>query len=217
MYVKVENTRLDFFRRNQQTIRADLYQGLLDTIDCGEECAENVGRRVILPETFMGGPRDLKKRYLNAMSLVQRFGKLDLFITMTCNPNWSEIKQELAGGEEAQNRPDVVSRVFRAKTKNCEETKSNSDGYPLYRRRATCDTVKVRGVEMDNSWVIPYNPYLLAYFNCHLNVEVCSTIKTVKYLYKYVYKGHDKISFNIVQTKDGVPMQDEIEQYQSGR
>ncbi|XP_021730838.1 uncharacterized protein LOC110697766 [Chenopodium quinoa] len=242
---------------------------------CGEECAANVERRVILPATFIGGPRDLKKRYLNAMSLVQRFGKPDLFITMTCNPNWPEIKQELAAREEAQNKPDIVSRVFRAKTfddfdkfvcakkpsyengylreivikhmmhgpcgylnpecpcmkhkeqrghckygypkKNCEETKSNSDGYPLYRRRATCDTVKVRSVEMDNSWVIPYNPYLLAYFNCHLNVEVCSTIEAVKYLYKYVYKGHDKISFNIVQTKDGVPMQDEIEQYQSGR
>ncbi|XP_021734691.1 uncharacterized protein LOC110701346 [Chenopodium quinoa] len=73
MYVKVENTRLDFFRRNQQTIRADLYQGFLDTIGCGEECAANVGKRVIFPATFIGGPRDLKKRYLNAMSLVQRF------------------------------------------------------------------------------------------------------------------------------------------------
>ncbi|XP_021770603.1 uncharacterized protein LOC110734763 [Chenopodium quinoa] len=70
MYVKLENTRLDFFRKNLQTIRDDLYQGLLDTIDCGENCAANVGRRIILPATFIGGPRDLKKRYLNAMSLV---------------------------------------------------------------------------------------------------------------------------------------------------
>ncbi|XP_021739852.1 uncharacterized protein LOC110706262 [Chenopodium quinoa] len=110
-----ENIRLDFFHKNQQTIGADLYQGLLDSIDCGEDCAANVGKRVILPTIFIRGPRDLKKRYLNVMSLVQRFGKPDLFITMTCNPNWPEIKQELVVGEEAQNRPDIIARIFRAK------------------------------------------------------------------------------------------------------
>jgi hypothetical protein len=34
-------------------------------------------------------------------------------------------------------------------------------------------------------------------FDCHINVEMCSSIKAVKYLYKYVYKGHDQTSFNI--------------------
>lgn len=29
--------------------------------------------------------------------------------------------------------------------------------------------------------------------DCHINVEVCLTIKAVKYLYKYMYKGHDKV------------------------
>lgn len=114
MYVKIENTRLDFFRYNQETIRADLYQGILDTLESGENSAANV-HRVILPPSFLGGPRDMKKRYLNAMSLVQRYGKPDLFITMTCNVNWPEIKNELAVGEEAQNRPDLVARIFRAK------------------------------------------------------------------------------------------------------
>jgi hypothetical protein len=28
-------------------------------------------------------------------------------------------------------------------------------------------------------------------YKCHINVEVCSSITVVKYLYKYVYKGHD--------------------------
>ncbi|XP_056686488.1 uncharacterized protein [Spinacia oleracea] len=115
MYVKIENTRLDFFRKNQDTIRADLYQGILDTVERGENSAANVGRRVVLPPTFIGGPRDLKKRYLNAMSLVHRYGKPDLFVTMTYNPAWPEIKQELGVGEDAQNRPDLVSRIFRAK------------------------------------------------------------------------------------------------------
>jgi hypothetical protein len=29
-------------------------------------------------------------------------------------------------------------------------------------------------------------------YKCHINVEVCSSITIVKYLYKYVYKGHDR-------------------------
>ncbi|XP_074298442.1 uncharacterized protein LOC141629321 [Silene latifolia] len=115
MYVNLENTRLDFYRNNQDTIRAELYQGLLDTVESGESSAANVGRRIVLPENYIGGPRDMRKRYLNSMTLVQRFGKPDLFVTMTCNANWPEIKRELAAGEEAQNRPDVVARVFRAK------------------------------------------------------------------------------------------------------
>ena len=28
-------------------------------------------------------------------------------------------------------------------------------------------------------------------YNAHINVEICSTVMAVKYLYKYVYKGHD--------------------------
>ena len=43
----------------------------------------------------------------------------------------------------------------------------------------------------DNRCVVPYNPYLLLKFNSHINVEVCSTVQFIKYLFKYCYKGHD--------------------------
>jgi hypothetical protein len=39
--------------------------------------------------------------------------------------------------------------------------------------------------------VVPYNPYLSLLFNCHINVEVCTSVAAIKYLHKYVYKGHD--------------------------
>ena len=44
---------------------------------------------------------------------------------------------------------------------------------------------------MSNQWVVPYNPYLCRKYNAHINVELCSSVKSVKYLYKYVYKGND--------------------------
>ncbi|XP_021757467.1 uncharacterized protein LOC110722506 [Chenopodium quinoa] len=97
----------------------------------------------------------------------------------------------------------------------CNETTNNKDGYPIYRRRDTGEQVTIRNAQLDNQWVIPYDPYPSMLFDCHLNVEVCSTIKAVKYLYKYVYKGHNKISYNVVAS-DGETV-DEIHRYQLGR
>ena len=49
------------------------------------------------------------------MAICRAFHKPDFFITMTCNPNWSEITGELRPGETVQNRPDLVARVFKQK------------------------------------------------------------------------------------------------------
>ena len=47
--------------------------------------------------------------------------------------------------------------------------------------------------QIDNQWIVPYNPVLLLKYQCHLNVEYCASIKGVKYLYKYVFKGPTKV------------------------
>ena len=44
MYIKVESTRLDYIRRNQEDIRADLYQGMVDSIYSGESRADAVDK-----------------------------------------------------------------------------------------------------------------------------------------------------------------------------
>ncbi|KAF5469343.1 hypothetical protein F2P56_013425, partial [Juglans regia] len=319
MYVKIETSRLDYFRSKQQHIRSELYQGIVDTITLGETNASNVGKRIILPSSFIGGPRDMRKRYMEAMALVQRYGKPDIFLTMTCNPNWQEISNELRLHEESQNRPDLVARVFRAKLEELKDrlfkqqifgkvsayvyviehqkrglphahfliilqrdwklytpesfddivsaeipdkntnlhlhnavvkhmmhgpcgvlnptnvcmkkngyckshypknfassTTVGNDCFPIYRRSDNGITVKVRGHNLDNRWVVPYNPYLLATFDCHINVEICSTITAVKYLYKYIYKGHDRVAFNLVSEQNNQQI-DEIQQFQSAR
>lgn len=38
-----------------------------------------------------------------------------------------------------------------------------------------------------------YNLYLLIRYNYHINVEVCAGLKGMKYFYKYIYKGYDRI------------------------
>ncbi len=49
------------------------------------------------------------------MALIKKFGKPNLFITMTCNPNWPEILHELRPGEEANDHYDLTSRVLNMK------------------------------------------------------------------------------------------------------
>nr|XP_027109529.1 uncharacterized protein LOC113729430 [Coffea arabica] len=49
-----------------------------------------------------------------------------------------------------------------------------------------------------------------------MNVEICSTIKLVKYLYKYVYKGHDRVSFHIYSENNPGNI-DEMKDFQTGR
>jgi hypothetical protein len=45
----------------------------------------------------------MQQWFLNAMAIVQRFGKPDYFITMTCNPYWEEITSNLEPGQELQD------------------------------------------------------------------------------------------------------------------
>ena len=64
--------------------------------------------------------------------------------------------------------------------------------------------------------MVPYNPRLLKEFDCHMNVEICCDIRAVKYLYKYVYKGIDKVSMAVVSESEAA-IQDEITSFQSTR
>ncbi|KAE8990269.1 hypothetical protein PR001_g21539 [Phytophthora rubi] len=89
-----------------------------------------------------------------------------------------------------------------------EVTRANVNGYAEYRRRRRpAGVLKFRNREYDNAtvnqWVVPYNPYLSQKYNCHINVEVCTGITAVKYLYKYVYKGSDKAVFTIEVVRNG--------------
>lgn len=83
MYIKLETTSLDYYRRNQAEIRSGMYQGIVDNVIGGETRGSEIGHRIVLPSSFIGGPRDMRKRYLDDIALVRSFGKPDLFLTIT--------------------------------------------------------------------------------------------------------------------------------------
>ena len=73
-----------------------------------------------------------------------------------------------------------------------EFTNMDNSSYPLYRRRNNGRTVNASGHSLSNQWIVPYCPFLSSKYNCHINLEVCSSIKAIKYIFKYVYKGGDR-------------------------
>jgi len=71
------------------------------------------------------------------------------------------------------------------------------DQYPIYRRRQTGATCVKRNKLYDSRHVVPYNPFLLLKYQCHMNVECVSNLQVIKYLYKYIYKGEDMLKISL--------------------
>jgi hypothetical protein len=117
-FSKMETSRLNFIFHNQKKLRADTYENFRDQVLSSDNTdVNNIGQRVILPATFIGGPRYMNEKQADAMAKVRKFGKPCLFLTMTTNPKWPEITSHLRNNEKAEDRPDLVARVFCLKYK----------------------------------------------------------------------------------------------------
>lgn len=324
MYAKIESERLRYIRYNQAKLRAEEYIHLRDAINNNVDVNLNIndiGNMCILPSSYTGSPRHMQEYIQDAMTYVRVYGRPDLFITFTCNPQWDEIKKYLLPGQAANDRHDITARAFKQKLKSlidfiikhhvfgetrcwmysiewqkrglphahilvwlinkirpeeidkiisaeildpnvdpelfqivttnmihgpCGSININSpcmdngkctkrfpkdllsdtitgiDGYPLYRRRSTENgghsfmltaMNQQNDIEIDNRWVVPYSPILSKTYKAHINVEFCSSVKSIKYICKYVHKGSDMAVFAV----QGVNENDEVTRYQMGR
>ncbi|XP_057730233.1 uncharacterized protein LOC130945543 [Arachis stenosperma] len=272
----------------------------------GDTEASSIGTRVILPSSFTGGRRYMFNNCQDAMAICKHFGYSDLFMTMTCNPNWSEFQRYTSvDGIPIVERPDISCQVFHAKVKclledlksgvffgplnagmytiefqkrglphahillwldgrsrlqsseiidelicaelpnpakypllydvvtkfmihgpcgqlrfnfpcmqdgRCSkfypkqfvnETYFDQEGYPIYKRCDLGVTYKTYGVEVDNRFVVPYNPLLLMKYRAHINLEFCNKSNVIKYLFKYVNKGPDRITATLSNSNIG--------------
>ncbi|ONM32547.1 hypothetical protein ZEAMMB73_Zm00001d041145 [Zea mays] len=289
-YIKIENSCLDYIRKNQDRLRADLYQGLVDSMLDGDIRGEKVGNRTVLSTSFIGDPRDMRRRYMDAMALVRKFGKPDIFLTMTCNPNWDEIRRELLPGQTPQDRPDLVVRVFHAKLQELKHrlTKHDilgkvrayvyvvefqkrglphahillimqrkykltcpeqydllisaeipSNKYPKLRKMVikhmmhgpcgtlnpNCPCTKGRK-SCKNNYPRPFSDTTLQGKDSYpiyrrrddeRKEKACGSIKAIKYLFKYIYKGHDHASVVMRDASKADDDVDEIKQYRDAR
>ena len=82
--------------------------------------------------------------------------------------------------------------------------------------------MRINGVqeemEIDNRWIVPYNPTLSRMFECHINVELCiSRIGGIKYLFKYITKGRDRVTIEFRNESGTRIVYDEIKNFQEAR
>ena len=342
-WVAVENQKLMYQRMNQKALRADTYINIREATERrrnelapredgmfrDDNQAPAIGRK-ILSSSFAGSPRWYNAKFQDGMAICREYHKPDFFITMTCNPHWPEIKAELIQGQSAQDRPDIVARVFKLKKDQlmqdiktggvlgkvvahmhvvefqkrglphihilviladndrnitpemidsivvaeippeiesdeenrkslreivltnmihgpcgaanpnspCMENGQCTKKYPKeyqkqtsidpdnnfasYRRRSPEDgglqavcpkTYRI----IDNSWVVPYCPFLSIRFDCHINIEFCVSPKATKYLYKYVTKGSDRAMVRTIVEDENEKPRDEIAEYEDLR
>ena len=123
-FTTIQSQKLKFHRNNQAALRADTYKNVREVLEGVVPMSDRIhsddhkmklGKRIVLPKTFIGSPRWYNSEFQDAMAICREYHKPDFFITMTCNQNWEEIKRELRKGESAQDRPDIVARVFKQK------------------------------------------------------------------------------------------------------
>ncbi|XP_076069172.1 uncharacterized protein LOC143041212 [Oratosquilla oratoria] len=323
-YVKIETSRLRFLEYNHSNIRKER----IDLLRVNDK--NRTGQRIILPPTFVGGPRYMKQRQQDALAYVSSYGSPDYFITFTMNPKWSDLTEALekfsGPGTQPCDRPDIVSRVFKLKldsliddltqknafgpvkahlysvewqkrglphahillwmsirvtadiisqiiraeipdkeqeprlyetvtrcmihgpckgydesqvcclgksskpdkcAKGYPKTCRNdllfgNNGYPEYVRRSIGEggnsfQLKLKDGQktIDNSWVVPYNPFLCLKYDAHINVECSNSIKAIAYVTKYVNKGSDRILFTKTSGEDEVV--NEVKNFQEAR
>ncbi|KAJ1693623.1 hypothetical protein LUZ63_010321 [Rhynchospora breviuscula] len=292
-YACIENARLDYLYNNQDSLRADSVQNIRTAVLEGDMFGHQVGKRVVLPASFVGAPRYLFQNYQDALALCRHLGPPHLFVTFTCNPAWPEITRNLMQHQTAADRPDLTCRVFKMKLKQmirdirkrkwfgpvtgliyvvefqkrglphvhiviwladknslndgnvvdsvisaelpdpntdplgyavvgkfmlhgpCGQSRPNSpcmeegrckkyfpkeyagstliahDDFVRYRRRNLGVSFDKNGCLLDNRFVVPYNLRLLLRYEAHINVEGCHSTSMIKYLFKYICKGHD--------------------------
>ncbi|CAB3227232.1 unnamed protein product [Arctia plantaginis] len=113
MYAKVESERLRFLRFNQAKLRSEEYIHLRDAVAGnidGNLNPNDIGNAFILPSSYIGSPRNMQEYIQDAMTYVRHYGRPDLFITFTCNPNWEEIQTLLLPGQQAIHRHDLTAQ-----------------------------------------------------------------------------------------------------------
>jgi Helitron helicase-like domain at N-terminus len=108
-----EQWHLDWVQRNLTQLRADTYCGLTDAFAVDPQMdAQKLGQRVILPSSFSGSSQNMIQHCQNALAINCHYRGANLFLTMTANPNWQEIKDALLPGQTPADRPDLVDHVF---------------------------------------------------------------------------------------------------------
>jgi hypothetical protein len=69
-------------------------------------------------------------------------------------------------------------------------------------RRDDGREVKKANLVFTNQHVVPFNKFLTLMFEAHINVEILVNSTAIKYLYKYITKGHDRSHLSLKKPEE---------------
>nr|GEU71510.1 DNA helicase [Tanacetum cinerariifolium] len=87
----------------------------------------------------------------------------------------------------------------------CNKTYIDKEGFVHYLRRHTKIQVQRQCVLLDNRYVVPYNATLCLRYHAHINVEYCGWTMFIKYLFKYISKGTNRVIVNVTKSLPNDP------------
>ena len=65
----------------------------------------NLSHRVVLPSSYISGPRYMNQRFQDAIAVAHHYKGFDLFITFTCNANCVTGEATLTLEQDSYSRP----------------------------------------------------------------------------------------------------------------
>ncbi|GJX65120.1 DNA helicase [Tanacetum coccineum] len=113
----IEHNQIDYIHEHHNDIRNEYLSGIYDAINRGDNDGSDCGSRLILPQSFTGGPRYMYSHYLDALAIFRVHANPSYFITFTRNVKWPEISEYMAQFPllTTTDRADMVDRVFEMK------------------------------------------------------------------------------------------------------
>ncbi|GJY59653.1 DNA helicase [Tanacetum coccineum] len=193
----------------------------------GDTDGSDRGGRLILPQSFTGGPRDMYAHYLDALAIchdhelttsdradiVDRVFEMKIhqFVKFLCDvrpfgkivadersriQNHEDIDTYVSAelpSMESDPKCHIIVSEFMVPGPANWSVQVTHDGFVHYRRRDTGITTTKQNIELDNRYIVPYNRQLSTTFYAHINAEYCGWTMLIKYLFKYISKGTDRI------------------------
>ncbi|GJZ34010.1 DNA helicase [Tanacetum coccineum] len=195
---EVSNRMRNFAGREEDMLNPDIVQGDREGIQAGS--------MVMLPRMFTGGPR-IKAIHALGSKAFTPSDRVDMCVDSfqqklpdpIQDPVAYKVVTELmmhgpcgvANSSAVCTEKGVCNKGF-SKMYN-DKTFFDINGHTHYRRRQTGVYFMKSESMLDNCNVVPYNRMLCLAFRAHINVEYCGWSMLIKYLFKYISKGPDRI------------------------
>ncbi|KAJ3702052.1 hypothetical protein LUZ61_005757 [Rhynchospora tenuis] len=191
MYACIEDARLTYLYHNQDSLRVDM----IYTVEFQKRGLPHVHIVVWLAD----------RHYLSTPSGVDSIISAELPDPSVDPEGYGAVSRFMIHGPCGAAQPsspcmdDGKCKKYYPK-EFASSTILTHDDFVRYKRRDLGVTVEKNGVVLDNRHVVPHNIKMLLKYDAHVNVERCHSTSMVKYLFKYLSKGHDRAVISVQST-----------------